>query len=189
MIVNDKLRQEGRGQQCEIIFSGLARRVLLAASGAHAQTYRRKPIRLVVPFAPGGPANITARTIGPRLTESSACRSSSISRRRERGDRRRGCDQIAGMATRAPVDTASPPLTWYHGDKAALRHLARLQAADAVMFTGRASSCCIRRCGENAQGIFRRAGEIAAGPDHFRLGRQRGHAALRHRDGCRARPR
>jgi tripartite-type tricarboxylate transporter receptor subunit TctC len=42
---------------------------LIAATHAHAQTFPSKPIRIVVPFAAGGPADITARTIGPRMTE------------------------------------------------------------------------------------------------------------------------
>ena len=42
---------------------------LLAITTAHAQNFPVKPIRIVVPFAAGGPADITARTIGPRLTE------------------------------------------------------------------------------------------------------------------------
>ncbi len=42
---------------------------LLAFATAHAQNFPTKPIRIVVPFAAGGPADITTRTIGPRLTE------------------------------------------------------------------------------------------------------------------------
>ena len=42
---------------------------LLAAVQAFAQTFPSKPIRMVVPFAAGGPSDITARTIGPHMTE------------------------------------------------------------------------------------------------------------------------
>ena len=43
---------------------------LAGAAGAATPAYPDKPIRMVMPYPPGGNTDILARTIGPRLTES-----------------------------------------------------------------------------------------------------------------------
>jgi tripartite-type tricarboxylate transporter receptor subunit TctC len=43
--------------------------MLMAASFAGAQDYPAKPIRFVVPYAPGGASDVTARLIGQKMTE------------------------------------------------------------------------------------------------------------------------
>jgi tripartite-type tricarboxylate transporter receptor subunit TctC len=49
---------------------GVALLVCLAAGTAAAQNYPVKPVRIIVPFTPGGPNDILARVIAQKLTES-----------------------------------------------------------------------------------------------------------------------
>lgn len=54
---------------CRLFVMLLAGMSLLGAGAAQAQNYPNKPLRLVVPYPPGGSADALARTIGKRLHE------------------------------------------------------------------------------------------------------------------------
>jgi tripartite-type tricarboxylate transporter receptor subunit TctC len=53
-------------QLARVIYSVVAVSAL-AVGGAMAQTYPGKPVKIVSPFSAGGPADIYARYLGPRL--------------------------------------------------------------------------------------------------------------------------
>ena len=60
--------------------------LLLFAVGVEGQTYPSKAIRVVVPYTPGGPADLLVRGMGQKLTETWG---------RERDHRRAGHRQVA----------------------------------------------------------------------------------------------
>jgi tripartite-type tricarboxylate transporter receptor subunit TctC len=55
---------------CRVSLVAAAAVLPLHASPAHGQNWPAKPIRLIVPFAPGGPNDVLARVLAPRLAES-----------------------------------------------------------------------------------------------------------------------
>src|SRR3982074_3139177 len=54
----------------KILSAGALAGLTIAAASALAQAYPSRPIRILVGFAPGGAADITARVIGEKFTQS-----------------------------------------------------------------------------------------------------------------------
>ena len=48
----------------------IAALTMAAAAAAHGQNFPTKPVRLVVPFAPGGSSSIVARSVAAEMSKS-----------------------------------------------------------------------------------------------------------------------
>ena len=68
---------------------------------AAAQDYPAGPVKIIVPFGAGGPADVYARIIGQHLQESAQA----VVRDREPPRRRRGDRHRRGRASRRPTAT------------------------------------------------------------------------------------
>ena len=61
---------QNTSRRVRVVTGFIAAVSIAACSVAIAQTFPAKPIRLVVPFAPGGGSDVLARIVGQKLTES-----------------------------------------------------------------------------------------------------------------------
>ena len=55
--------------QFRLILALIASMLALAPAGAQAQAFPAKPVRLILPFPPGGPTDLQGRTIAQKLSE------------------------------------------------------------------------------------------------------------------------
>ena len=56
-------------QKHRVFCAGLLLAGLMTSAIAHAQSWPSRPIRMIVPFAPGGNTDIIARSIAPKMTQ------------------------------------------------------------------------------------------------------------------------
>jgi tripartite-type tricarboxylate transporter receptor subunit TctC len=68
----DRRTERIRGRSCRTLAAAGAAALLLAAAApfAQAQEYPTRPVRIIVPFAPGGSADVFGRAVAQRLQES-----------------------------------------------------------------------------------------------------------------------
>jgi hypothetical protein len=68
----------GCGRFKTVLCAGAALLVGILATASNAQTYPARPVRMIVPFTPGGSTDIYARTLSPKLGDALGNKSSSI---------------------------------------------------------------------------------------------------------------
>ena len=153
--------------------------ILALAASVSAQDYPTKPIRMIIPFPPGGGSDVTGRVCATELWASAwETGDRRQPRRRGRRHRLRACGQCAEGWLYAVDGVARA-----HGQSVALRPERPLRS-DQVLCTGRRhcgepghAGGQSRRCGQFGGG-FGRAREATAGKAAIRLrGRRQRHAS------------
>jgi tripartite-type tricarboxylate transporter receptor subunit TctC len=92
--------------------------VLVAGAPAHAQSYPSQPIRIIVPTAPGGVADIAGRTLAQRLTD--------IGKTAVVENRTGGGGAIAADFVAKSAPDGYTVYVGFHGTQAILPHLQKL---------------------------------------------------------------
>ena len=163
--------------------------VLIAAAfapagipAAHAQQYPTKPIRIVVPFPPGGFSDVFARVIGTRMTESWGQQVIIDNRTGAGGNIGHG-DRRQGAARRLHAGERHDRHARHQRDalqQAALRPGAGLHGRRVRRRSRRAAGRPSVAAGEDREG-HHRARQSSARPAHIRIGRRGNDRAPRRR--------